>query len=186
MACIARTLGAPDSVPAGNVARTASKASRSARRRPSHLRHEVHHVGVALDAVQQRPLDAARPRPPGPRRCARGPRASRARRAPSRRRAGPPRARRRAPGRPSAAGSRRAAGSRPPSRTRTSSSGEAPRMERPGPEVHREQVGRRVDAPERPIDRQGPRAGHLKRRAGTAWSISPAWMSSTSFATPAS
>ena len=59
IACIARTFGAPDSVPAGNVARTASNASRSGRRRPSHLGHDVHHMRIALDAVEQRRMDAA-------------------------------------------------------------------------------------------------------------------------------
>ena len=35
MACMARTLGAPERVPAGKTERTASKASRSGRSRPS-------------------------------------------------------------------------------------------------------------------------------------------------------
>ena len=56
------------------------------------LGHDVHDVGVALDAVEQRHVDAARPRRRARRRCGRGRRASRAPTAPSRRRAGRARA----------------------------------------------------------------------------------------------
>ena len=49
MICIARTFGAPVTVPAGKLARSTSIAS-SARREPAFdVGHDVHHVRVALD-----------------------------------------------------------------------------------------------------------------------------------------
>ena len=49
MICIARTFGAPESVPAGKAARTTSSGGVDARDAPAHLAHDVHHVRVALD-----------------------------------------------------------------------------------------------------------------------------------------
>ena len=49
MSCIARTFGAPDRVPAGKTARSASSASRSGSEPPFDVAHEVEHVAVALD-----------------------------------------------------------------------------------------------------------------------------------------
>ena len=50
MISIARGFGAPDSVPAGKQAATASNAVRPAASAPGHRRDQVHDVAVALDA----------------------------------------------------------------------------------------------------------------------------------------
>ena len=52
MISIARTFGAPLTVPAGNVARSTSTALRPSARSPDDLAREVHHVRVALERHQ--------------------------------------------------------------------------------------------------------------------------------------
>ena len=52
MICMARTFGAPLSVPAGKHAASASIASRSGRKRPSRAEYQVHDVRVAFDVHQ--------------------------------------------------------------------------------------------------------------------------------------
>ena len=52
-------MGAPDSVPAGNVARNASKQSRPSASRAAHVRDDVHDVRIALDHEALGHLDAA-------------------------------------------------------------------------------------------------------------------------------
>ncbi len=54
MACMARTFGAPLTVPAGKAARRASKASRSGAEPAVDLADEVHDVAEALDGAQDR------------------------------------------------------------------------------------------------------------------------------------
>ena len=49
MICIARTFGAPETVPAGRPARRASKAVLPAPQPAGHVRGDVHDVRVALD-----------------------------------------------------------------------------------------------------------------------------------------
>ena len=49
MISMARTFGAPDTVPAGRVARSTSMAEQPVAQPPRHLRGEVHHVAVALE-----------------------------------------------------------------------------------------------------------------------------------------
>ena len=49
MISIARTFGAPDTVPAGSVARSTSTGPRPGVQLARHLRREVHHVAVALE-----------------------------------------------------------------------------------------------------------------------------------------
>ena len=57
---MARTFGAPLTVPAGNVACRSESASSPARRSPVDLRDEVHDVRVALDLEQLGDADGAR------------------------------------------------------------------------------------------------------------------------------
>ena len=52
MISIARTFGAPLTVPAGSVARSTSIGPRPSRSVPVHLRRQVHHVAVALQRHQ--------------------------------------------------------------------------------------------------------------------------------------
>ena len=52
MISIARTFGAPLTVPAGSVARSTSIGPRPVAQRARHLRREVHHVAVALERHQ--------------------------------------------------------------------------------------------------------------------------------------
>ena len=52
MISIARTFGAPLTVPAGNVARRTSTALRPGASSPETWRREVHHVGVTLQGHQ--------------------------------------------------------------------------------------------------------------------------------------
>ena len=59
---MARTLGAPESVPAGNAERSTSPGVTSARGRAGDLAHDVHHVRVPLDDHVRRQLDRAGPR----------------------------------------------------------------------------------------------------------------------------
>ena len=49
---MARTLGAPLTVPAGNEARTRSKARQPGAQLAFHMRHDVHHMRVALDGEE--------------------------------------------------------------------------------------------------------------------------------------
>ena len=64
MISIARTFGAPDSVPAGNAASTTSRAVRSSAQRPGDRRLQVHDVAVAADLHELHHLDRARPADP--------------------------------------------------------------------------------------------------------------------------
>ena len=59
MICIARTFGAPDSVPAGSTRRSASSAPTLVAQRADHARDDVHHVAVVLDRHEVLDLDAA-------------------------------------------------------------------------------------------------------------------------------
>ena len=52
MISIARTLGAPESVPAGKHAISASKQSTSGAQPPAQARRQMHHVRIALDEHQ--------------------------------------------------------------------------------------------------------------------------------------
>ena len=52
MISIARTFGAPDTVPAGSVARSTSIGPRPDPQPAGHLRREVHHVAVPLERQQ--------------------------------------------------------------------------------------------------------------------------------------
>ena len=60
MISIARTFGAPDTVPAGNVARSASNASLPGASVAGDVAHDVHDVAVVLDLHEL--VDADRPR----------------------------------------------------------------------------------------------------------------------------
>ena len=64
MSCIARTLGAPDSVPAGKTERSASSASSSGLSRALDVRHEMEDVAVALDLHVLADGHGPRPRDP--------------------------------------------------------------------------------------------------------------------------
>ena len=59
MICIARTLGAPDSVPAGSTERSASSAPTSSRKRAGDARDDVHDVAVVLHRHEFLDLHAA-------------------------------------------------------------------------------------------------------------------------------
>ena len=72
MICMARTFGAPDSVPAGKVARRTSIGPLPSARQPGHLRCEVHDVAVALDGEELVDVLASRIAPPDPRHCGPG------------------------------------------------------------------------------------------------------------------
>ena len=61
---MARTFGAPTSVPAGNAAANRSNASRPAARRPRDPAHEVHDVAVTLDRSERTHFDRSRRRHP--------------------------------------------------------------------------------------------------------------------------
>ena len=52
MISIARTFGAPDTVPAGSVARSTSIGPETVTEPPGHLRRQVHHVAVPLERHQ--------------------------------------------------------------------------------------------------------------------------------------
>ena len=54
MICIARTFGAPETVPAGNVSRSSEKASSVVAQPALDVGHQVHDVRVALDLEQAR------------------------------------------------------------------------------------------------------------------------------------
>ena len=64
MISMARTLGAPDTVPAGSVARSTSIGPLVSTSCPGHLRREVHHVAVALERHQLVDLLGAEPHDP--------------------------------------------------------------------------------------------------------------------------
>ena len=59
MICIARTFGAPTSVPAGNAAANRSNASLPGRELAVHAADDVHHVAVALDMTVRIHADGA-------------------------------------------------------------------------------------------------------------------------------
>ena len=59
MICIARTLGAPDSVPAGSTERSASIGSDLGAQVAGHRGDDVHDVGVGLDGHERLDLDRA-------------------------------------------------------------------------------------------------------------------------------
>ncbi len=59
MISIARTFGAPDSVPAGKVAASTSSASCARIDLPDDGRHDVHDVAVPLDRHEVDDLDGA-------------------------------------------------------------------------------------------------------------------------------
>ena len=59
MICIARTFGAPESVPAGSAERSASIARDALAQRPGDGGDDVHHVRVGLDRHERLDLDAA-------------------------------------------------------------------------------------------------------------------------------
>ena len=59
MICIARTFGAPESVPAGSTERSASIAATPRRSVPETLRDDVHDVAVGLDRHER--VDVHRP-----------------------------------------------------------------------------------------------------------------------------
>ena len=59
MICIARTFGAPESVPAGSTERSASIAPTPSRSVPDTRRDDVHHVAVELDLHQLVDVHAA-------------------------------------------------------------------------------------------------------------------------------
>ena len=59
MISIARTFGAPLTVPAGSVARSTSIGPRPSHERAGDLRREVHHVAVALERHQLVDVDGA-------------------------------------------------------------------------------------------------------------------------------
>ena len=59
MICMARTLGAPETVPAGSPARRASKAVLPACKPAGHVRRDVHDVRIALDLHHVAELDGA-------------------------------------------------------------------------------------------------------------------------------
>ena len=62
MISMARTFGAPTSVPAGKVAANRSKASLPGASSPLHAAHDVHDVAVALDDAVGIDAHASRPR----------------------------------------------------------------------------------------------------------------------------
>ena len=59
MISMARTFGAPLTVPAGSVARSTSMGPRPVAQLARHLRGEVHHVAVALERHQLVDVDGA-------------------------------------------------------------------------------------------------------------------------------
>ena len=64
MISIARTLGAPDRVPAGKAASTTSRAERSVGDLAGHRGLQMHDVAVAADVHELDHLDRARPADP--------------------------------------------------------------------------------------------------------------------------
>ena len=60
MICIARILGAPEIVPTGSVARSASQLVEPVAQRAGHGRADVHHVAVPLDLHYRVEIDGAR------------------------------------------------------------------------------------------------------------------------------
>ena len=183
MISIARIFGAPESVPAGRQARSASIAPTSVAQRAGDRRDDVHHVRVGLDRHQLVDLDACRTRRRGRGRCGRGRRASRARRAPSRRPSSSsatlevlapgssPR------GRVPAIGRMLGAAAARPSR---SGSGEAPAIAKSS-KSRKYMYGRRVDGAQAAVDRERldravgrssaatARPGRCRRRGCTPW-----------------
>ena len=75
MISIARTFGAPLTVPAGSVARSTSIGALPVAQLAAHLRREVHHVAVPLERHQLVDVHRAELARPGRRRCGRGRRA---------------------------------------------------------------------------------------------------------------
>ena len=164
MICIARTFGAPESVPAGQDRAQRVERPDALAQPPRDARDDVHHVAVGLDLHVARRPGRCRTRTRARRRCGRGRRASRARRAPSRRRAAPRRSAgppRRSPPRGRVPAIGRV--SMRPSRTVTSGSGrgagdlEVAEVE----EVH---VRARVDRAQAAVDRERLDR-HLRRPA---------------------
>ena len=64
MICIARIFGAPETVPAGNVALTKSNAGATSPKAAAHIRDDVHDVAVTLDVHQFRHAHRAEIRDP--------------------------------------------------------------------------------------------------------------------------
>ena len=155
MISIARIFGAPETVPAGKHATSASRRSLSSASSALDARHQVHHVRVALDrhelrhahgAVVADAAESLRPRSTSMT-CSARSFSSRFSSSPSRW-SSSWRARR-------AAACRRSGGSRRAvPRRRTSISGDAPTIDSVA-EAQEEHVRRRVDVPQRAVDVNG-------------------------------